>query len=143
MSMLVFWILSQYGLVGRYWRFEDMLNMETECFYKMLVPTYKSTCRYNLEYKRQYGTECPLCDSQLNKNFTLIWNHIIHKRHNKTDNWTLTWACLTEFTSLKPIYLLYKCTNRPLMIRFCNQQIWTPPPCGTFFQHISTFYLLS
>jgi hypothetical protein len=49
MLMLVFWVVTLCGLVGR----ASALKMETVCFSETLVSTYKSTWHYNPEDKHQ------------------------------------------------------------------------------------------
>jgi hypothetical protein len=62
MSILLFWVVTLYGLVGRYQRFREIfclhcpassLKMETVFFSETLVSTYKSTWWHNPEEHQQ------------------------------------------------------------------------------------------
>jgi hypothetical protein len=76
MSMLVFWVVTPCGLVGRYQRFRGTYclllqgflspssapKMEALCFSETLVSTFKSTRRYYLEDQhRQFLIDCVFC----------------------------------------------------------------------------------
>jgi hypothetical protein len=51
--MLLFWVVTLHGLIGRYKILEEyttsVLNIEVVCFSEMLVFTYEFTCCHNPE----------------------------------------------------------------------------------------------